>query len=327
MSKNPQHFEAGSLPIVSTGTTKDGEKVQVVNLVDLYQSNPALFNQLFRTSQAIYVHAFPKDEREPTSAVRGYVDEMVGANPAEGEFAYLVPLTEKGQVLGMASMNHLPIENKDSFVTFGGYIAIAKDERNRGLGQILLSGLENSISNYKAKTGFSPKVLFGEVEKPDARKDDKMRNVIRPSFHHRLAGFGAATLIYNEGHAEVVPYQQPGIRQEGATRVGPSVPLLPAMTTLTLEGRLNKMPLAPESVIGSNGQVLVPPSTIPSLPAEDVKEILGTVLGSGYGSAPVYSKTQIARIQDGIERAIRSKDVVYLVPIADTLHLDFARVK
>lgn len=301
--------------IITTGQTKDGKEVSVVDLVDLFRENDPRFEELFEQTHEIYEYSFPPEEKEDEETLREYIAQE-NLDLDEGIYSNVIALMDNKGV-GLLYSDIAAYENK-GIINFTGYVATHKDHRHKGIGTILAKSLEKRMANFGKQTSISPLVSFLEVDQPNYDISDKMRNIIRPAYHHKASGVGAAVIINDNNSAEIVPYAQPGIGHGEA-----EVPMLAAIVPM-VNGSFEKIAAEPGSVISKNGKLKIDKENFYSINSSDTFDILDSVLNFYAEEEEVYDPKQVKAISERIEKSLEKTKQVHLIPILDTKHLRYA---
>lgn len=114
---------------------------------------------------------------------------------------------------------------------------------------------------------------------------------------------------------EVLPvyYAQPGL-EKGA----PRVELIPTVGIVE-NGRIRHIPTEP-GVLGPGGKLRVDPASLTAIPAKEFLAVVNAVL-EAYRESPYAQQRQISNIWIDVVASIHGQEYVYLIPIADTMHL------
>jgi len=319
---------------------KDGRRVDVLDLVDLFRSNDPNFTSYWQQAIAIYRKAFPPEEREKPSTVKNdQLISMARGEYGDNAFSYLVSVSDS-RVLSMFSYVVIPADNF-SF-TFGGYIAVRPRERGRGIAKTLAKKCCSVSKKYSRRRKLPWKYLFLEVEQPTEKdmniilhdsigdsvdknrlEEAQIRSWTRPQIHQSLFGLGALATIDSADRVCLVYYAQPAL-EKGE----PRVELLPAVSIIE-EGKFSQLGLPPtywlEGGVFTRNGILCRDvrDHLTKIPSEGALAVVSGVLDTYEESE--YSQRQIRNIRDDVERSIGQNEHTYLVPILHTIDLPFEK--
>jgi len=308
----------GLTKIIPSGQSKSGLVVEVIDLVDMFREDHPKYDHFFKQAQDLLEGSFPENEREDGETILRRISDFTKEKNPDWVSCNLIAIINES-VRGLMYGEILPTKNK-GFVGFGGDGAVEPSVRREGIGKILEESFFNKCISFAQTNNYKRGVFFGEVEKPDS-SDDQMRNVIRPKHHHTALGLGAAVIIDLEGTVKALPYAQPGI-----SRGAPEVNLLACFTPFNVKkGAVDKMALEPGTVIGLDGKLLEDKARLPQLKPDFVIEYIRTVLIDSYAKdSETCDREQCQNILKRVESSLKHHEQVFLVPISDTKHIDYA---
>ncbi len=297
----------------------ENKYIEIFDLPQLFLADFSAANNFLKQAQKIYMSSFPPEEREPTIVVRRNINSAIQdartGRSYNQVFSYLVA-TVDGVVRGMTSFN---IMFNSLTVAFAGYIVTQKKWRGSGIAKKLVDGIVQKMNRCNAARG-KPKsgILFVEVEQPDLRKTDVMRDIVRPDFQTECVRVLVPVIEQKNGKCLILPYKQPGIKVRGDSKTPPPVPLLPGFSIIH-NGKLGDIPAG---IVGNavlNGR-LNSQVNIPEMSAEKAFDIVSCILKVGY-QGQAYGRRQAQNILDGIEKTLQKTNKVHLIPIVDTAKL------
>ncbi|GEM_PF-5651291 len=297
------------------GKTKDGVKVDVIDLTPLYLSNKKLFNKLFSESQKIYNYSFPKWECETASRVKWwYFDKPIKDNSLERSF-YLTSIIN-GDSKGMACLFLKVID--DFSVVFFDYIAIDKNYYNKGIGSLLLEAFFKNPYLRSIERKKPLKYLILEVKKPETNYRDKNRDLVRPVFYHKILGASAAVIIDKTNNVHLIPFCSPSIKKN--RRIQPPVPFLFLLTEID-KGNLEKITIEPGTAINQSGKLICDKKKLKRLDKIKGLKIILTFIDSYKDGNSGYSDLQIENIKRRIIKSLDESEYIYFIPVHDTRYL------
>ncbi len=301
---------------ISTKQVKNGEEVEVLDLVNLYLTDPQEFQNLFEQGQRVLNDSLP-GEIEPDDKVFGYIEQAaqeLGSPDAISRHNHIVLVTN-GSIRAATSFEL--ISDGVSLVNHWGPAVVAQNARGLGLSSVLTEVCEERTSRYSAQRHLNHLGTIGDVGIFD-KPEDVTKYAVRLKFHHDVIGFGAATIIEDDGTVKLVPYASPGIRKNGQDEA--EVPYILAIVPCFNE-HLKKIAVEQGSVVGPDGKVIGDRNRLQVMEPNTVNKIAKMSFGNYRDDLETYDSRQIDDIERKVNQALERAKYVHLVPIYDTRFL------
>ncbi len=301
---------------ISIKHAKNGEEVEVMDLVNLSLTDPQEFQNLFEQGQRVLNDSLP-GEIEPDEKVLGYIEEAareLGSPDAIGRYNYIVLVTNDSV---RAATSFELISDGVSLVNHWGATAVAQNARGLGLSSVLTDICEERTGVYSTQRRLNHLGTIGDVGLFD-KPEDVTKYAVRLKFHHDVIGFGAATIIENDGTVRLVPYTNPGIRKSGQDEA--EVPYILAIVPC-VDGHLKKIAIEQGSVVGPDGKIIGDRNRLQVMDPSTVRRIAKMSFGNYREDLETYDLKQIERSENRIEKALERAKAVHLIPIYDTRFL------
>ncbi|HLD57394.1 MAG TPA: hypothetical protein VJA47_03755 [archaeon] len=300
----------------ATKYAKNGEEIEVIDLVNLCLTDMREFRKLFEQGQGVLNDSLP-GEIEPDEKVFGYIEEAaqkLGLPGKIGRYNYMV-LAVNDSVKAVTCFGLM--SEGTALINHWETVAVQRDARGLGLSQIVTDAVVERTNQYSVREHLNPLGLIGDVNLFDKPEDvDKYKG--RLKFHHNVIGFGAAVIIEDDDTVRLVPHSSPAIRRTGQD--AQERPYILAIAPY-VDGQLRKIAVDQGSVIGPNGKIIGDKGRLHVMAPDAIRTIVKLVCDNYREDLETYDPKQIDHIEESAGRILERAKAVHLIPIYDTRFL------